>query len=169
MKLLRLAIFNYKSIDPKGISVDFRNGFSALVGRNNAGKSNIIETVAILFGSKNPRYLKFGPEAFNSASQSLVIEAEIAGLDWGVGKQLGLSDQQCAMLTKSSKKDGCNPGNILMRLTVPPCTPDAEEDTPNDDESEETEARQTFQLFLANINEVKRKNDDIRKALVKYV
>lgn len=54
MRLSRIAIKNYKSIAPAGIEVRFRDRFVALVGKNNAGKSNVLEAVGLLLVPKNP-------------------------------------------------------------------------------------------------------------------
>ena len=57
MKLDRITIKNFKSISPNGIEIGFKSGLVVLVGKNNAGKSNILEAAGLLFGNKNPRYV----------------------------------------------------------------------------------------------------------------
>ncbi|GEM_PF-742756 len=164
MRLRRVSIRNFKSIPPRGVDVTFRNRLVVLVGKNNAGKSNILEALSLLFGAKNPRYIRLGPESYNDPSQQMVIEAEFQGLTWAHGKKLGLSDRQCGSLMHSGKRVATSPGCMTFRLTCPPVEPEA-----TDEESEEDVlGRQTFQVFLANRYEVK-KNEDLRKATVAHL
>lgn len=172
MKLTRVSIKNYKSISPEGIEIRFRERFISLVGKNNAGKSNVLDAISLLFGQKNPRYLHIESSAFNDPAFPIEIEVEIDGADYGTGKSLGLSDAQCHMLTKTDKKGEKVPEHITLRLRVPSGAnsgEEADEPEPSAAEgSELEEEKQTFSLYLANHHEVKR-NEDIRKALVKYL
>lgn len=133
MKLQRVSIKNFKSIPPTGVEIAFRNGLLVLVGKNNAGKSNIIEATSVLLGTKNPRYVPFPIESFNDPTQPIVLEAEFTGLSWGDGKSLGLSNPQCGSLMHEGKRVETEPGHVTFRLTVPPVTGDEAE---NDSESE---------------------------------
>lgn len=164
MRIKRFTIKNFKSIPPKGITLEFRERFCVLVGKNNAGKSNILEAIGLLFGSKNPRYLRLEQDNYNDLSQPIVIEAELEGLNWGNGKALGLSDKQCGSLMHEGKRVETSPGCITFRLTCPPVA--EEPDSPEDDDDES--AKQTFGVFLANRHELKR-NEELRKAAVKHL
>ncbi|PIS38410.1 MAG: hypothetical protein COT35_00940 [Nitrospirae bacterium CG08_land_8_20_14_0_20_52_24] len=172
MKLTRVSIKNYKSISPEGIEIRFRERFIGLVGKNNAGKSNVLDAISLLFGQKNPRYLQIESSAFNDPASPIDIEAEIEGVDFGAGKSIGLSDKQCHMLTKVDKKGEKVPEHITLRLRVPPGAIGGEEANESEpsatEEPAQEEEKQTFALYLANNHEVKR-NEDIRKALVKYL
>jgi hypothetical protein len=46
---------------------------------------------------------------------------EFSGLQWGDGAKLGLSQAQCAMLTKPAK--GTEPGNLSSNVFIPPIDP----------------------------------------------
>lgn len=164
MRIKRFTIKNYKSIGAEGVTIEFRDKFCVLVGRNNAGKSNILEAIGLLFGPRNPRYVQIGPEAYNDPSQPIVIEAELEGLTWNDGKALGLSDQQCAMLMHEGKKVSTKPGSVVFRLTCPP----AEEVTEDAEEGEEGPAKQTFEVELADHYPMKR-NEAFRKAAVRHL
>lgn len=168
MKLQRIAIKNYKSISPAGIEIEFRSGVVVLVGKNNAGKSNILEAVGLLFGNKNPRYVPIPPERFNDPTQPIVIEAEVSDLTWGDGRKVGLSDRQCGSLTHVGKRVETAPGRVTLRLTVPQVEEDNGEDSEGDDQEGDSEAKREFEVFLANRHEMKR-NEDFRKALVKHI
>jgi putative ATP-dependent endonuclease of the OLD family len=54
--LSRLYIKNYRSI--KELDLAFARGKNVLVGRNNAGKSNIIRAVDLVLGESNPTYFR---------------------------------------------------------------------------------------------------------------
>ncbi len=166
-RLARFLVNNFKSISPDGVEIVFRDRLVILVGKNNSGKSNLLEGLGLLFGSKNPRYLQVEPEVFNDPAKPIIVEAEFERLDWGQGVAIGLSETQCGMLTKGGK--GAQAGHLTLRLTVPAIDGDGAADegaeVPNE---EEPEPRQTFEFLLANRNDVK-KNEEFRKALIKYI
>ncbi|MHA4844524.1 ATP-dependent nuclease [Flavitalea antarctica] len=56
MYLSRLKIKNYRSI--KQLDLRFKKGKNVIVGKNNAGKSNIIKAINILLGENSPTYAK---------------------------------------------------------------------------------------------------------------
>ena len=169
MKLQRVSIKNFKSIPPTGIEIAFRKGLLALVGKNNAGKSNIIEATSLLFGTKNPRYVLFPIESFNDPTQPIVLEAEFTGLSWGDGKSLGFSDPQCGSLMHEGKRVETEPGHVTFRLTVPPVGGNEDEnDAENEDGEEPDVPKRTFEVFLAKRHELKR-NEQFRLALLKYM
>lgn len=56
MHLSRLYIKNYRSI--KELDLTFGKGKNVLVGRNNAGKSNIIRAINLILGETVPTYAK---------------------------------------------------------------------------------------------------------------
>lgn len=56
MYLSRLRIKNYRSI--KNLDLKFKKGKNVIVGKNNAGKSNIIKAINILLGESSPTYQK---------------------------------------------------------------------------------------------------------------
>ncbi len=56
MYLSRLYVKNYKSI--KELDIKFLKGKSVIIGRNNAGKSNIIKAIDIILGEGSPTYAK---------------------------------------------------------------------------------------------------------------
>lgn len=58
----RLIIRNYRSIEY--IDLKFQNGMNLIVGKNNAGKSNIVSALNLLFGDKYPTYLTFEDKDF---------------------------------------------------------------------------------------------------------
>jgi hypothetical protein len=167
MKLDRITIKNFKSISPTGVEIIFNSGLAVLVGKNNAGKSNILEACELLLGNKNPRYVSIPPESFNDPSQKLMIEVEFSDLTWGDGRQLGLSDTQCGSLTHEGKRVQTAAGHVTLRLTAPsPSSGDGESD--DDDSDDKAERKRSFEVFLANRHELKR-NEAFRQALVKLL
>lgn len=56
MYLSRLLIKNYKSI--KELDLGFGKGKNVIVGRNNAGKSNIVKAIDLILGESSPTYEK---------------------------------------------------------------------------------------------------------------
>lgn len=56
MFLSRLIIKNYRSI--ANIDLSLKKGKNIIVGRNNAGKSNIVKAIDLILGENSPTYLK---------------------------------------------------------------------------------------------------------------
>ncbi len=56
MHLSKLIISNYRSI--KQLSLTFEQGKNVIVGKNNAGKSNIIKAIDLILGESSPTYQK---------------------------------------------------------------------------------------------------------------
>lgn len=56
MYLSRLIVKNYRSI--RGLDLKFEQGKNIIVGRNNAGKSNIVKAVDLLLGESSPTWNK---------------------------------------------------------------------------------------------------------------
>jgi putative ATP-dependent endonuclease of OLD family len=57
MYLSRLYIENFRSI--KNIDLQFSQGKNVIIGRNNAGKSNIIKAIDLVLGENSPDYNKY--------------------------------------------------------------------------------------------------------------
>lgn len=76
MKLLRVRIKNYRSIK----SLDFQPGMlCALVGENNAGKSNVLRALHIILGESWPSERMFSEEDFHNHDTSKDITIEVWG------------------------------------------------------------------------------------------
>lgn len=73
MKIARVHIENYRSIK----SLDFSpNGYCALIGENNAGKSNVLKAINLVLGETWPTDRTFSEEDFNeyNTSNDIVIQ-----------------------------------------------------------------------------------------------
>jgi putative ATP-dependent endonuclease of the OLD family len=163
MHLVRCEIANYRSIPPRGVVLNPARDGVVLVGKNNAGKSNIIDALGLILGPKNPRFIGIDETDFFDPSLPLKVEIEFAGCDWGTAKQLGLSDAQChALKHESSGKVRRDPGHITARLTISPEGPVEDE---NDDDSK---TGRDFVLLLGNYHEVKR-TEPVRTRLARLV
>jgi putative ATP-dependent endonuclease of OLD family len=74
MRITELTIKNYRSFDPVGQIIKFPTAHCALVGKNNAGKSNIFSALNLVLGAKNPAYIKFEEDDyFDINFQSLIL------------------------------------------------------------------------------------------------
>ncbi len=73
MKISRVHIENYRSIK----SLDFSpNNYCALIGENNAGKSNILKAINLVLGETWPTDRTFTEEDFNeyNTANNIVIQ-----------------------------------------------------------------------------------------------
>ena len=77
MRVTSIKISNYRSFDVAGQTITFAAPVCVLVGRNNAGKSNILRALEILLGPKSIGYLKFTDDDFHDASHPIEILAKI--------------------------------------------------------------------------------------------
>lgn len=158
MHLSRISIENFKSIPPRGIHLQLSEGVTVLLGKNNAGKSNILEAVDVMLGSKNPVYRGYGDNQYHDIEKPIRITLEFADLSFGDGRQVGLSEKQAGMLmSKSTKRTHRSPGHMTFELTIPPLM--------GDDEASES---RSLIIYLANDHEVRR-TEDIRKVTARYL
>ncbi|MDD4714794.1 MAG: AAA family ATPase [Candidatus Absconditabacteria bacterium] len=65
MYISNICIENYRNFD--SISVDFRDGINLLTGHNNAGKSNLLRALAIIFDSSSRKQLSIN-DIYNNIS-----------------------------------------------------------------------------------------------------
>jgi len=80
MKLECLRIKNFRSIKEE-IKVNFSKNKTVLVGQNNAGKTNIILALDILFGGKYPTYYSLEKEDFFDPERPTEIEAKLSEIN----------------------------------------------------------------------------------------
>ena len=80
MRLTKLAIKNYRSFDPMGQEILFPAFHSALVGKNNAGKTNIFNALNLVLGNKNPAYLRFEEDDYFDSSKPIEIQVVISDI-----------------------------------------------------------------------------------------
>src|SRR5260370_42489157 len=62
MKLTKLHIINYRSIE--SLELKFPSYYSALCGKNNSGKTNIVKSIRSLFKEENPYFEDDEPVIF---------------------------------------------------------------------------------------------------------
>lgn len=164
MRLGKLQVRNFRSIDAAGIVIEPRNSMVLLVGKNNAGKSTIADALYLLLSSKNPRYASFAEGDYNDPAKPIELSAEFEGLQWGDGAQLGLSPAQCAMLTRPAK--GAEPGKLCINVFVPPLQAAAVDGDTADEDTEQDKKTCTVSLAVKN---VVRRAEPIRAKLVKCI
>ena len=90
MFLNRLIVKNYRSI--KFLDLKFIKGKNVIIGRNNAGKSNIVKAIGLVLGEQNPAYSKYenvketdffswkeenGNELIQKSANEIIIYCEI--------------------------------------------------------------------------------------------
>jgi len=166
MRLRKLHIKNFRSIDATGIVIAPRNSVAVFVGKNNAGKSNILEAIQLLLGSKNPRYASFVEADYNDSKKPIEFCIEFEGLQWGDGAKLGLSQVQCAVLTKSSR--GAQPGNLAINVVVPALHSSENIEVAESADDVDRETKKTCTITLGG-KQVVQRSEPIRAKLVRCV
>ncbi len=89
-KLHKLSIENYRSIGEAPIEIEFRRDTPLiLIGENNAGKSNIIRAIELMFGEYHPAFRKLEDyDHFNrDKNNSVHIKATVVGFQGRLGRQ----------------------------------------------------------------------------------
>ncbi|MFA4852802.1 MAG: AAA family ATPase, partial [Bacteroidales bacterium] len=79
--LYALKISNYKSFGFDTQELIFQSNKIVLIGKNNAGKTNIITALDILIGSRHPKYINIDENAFNDITKPITIELTILSTD----------------------------------------------------------------------------------------
>jgi|SRR5690554_956462 len=89
-KLQRLIIENFRSIGEDTVMIDFpENKPVILIGENNAGKSNVIRALELMFGEFHPKFKKLDDfDHFGRCTENEIrIKAEVQGLVNTMGYQ----------------------------------------------------------------------------------
>lgn len=80
MRIGYIRIKNFRSIEDE-ITVNLSPNKTVIVGQNNAGKTNIITALDILFGERYPTYYPLEEKDFFNPKETLEIEAKIVEID----------------------------------------------------------------------------------------
>lgn len=164
MRITKLTIKNYRSFDINSQIIHFPTFHSALVGKNNTGKTNIFNALNLVLGNKNPAYSRFEEEDYFDSTHPLEVEIVISDITATDKGQLftipNLTKQQQGALN-SKVGDGSADITFLLRKNY--------EYVPADESGEETENTQdAFEIKLWGFN-VFRKKEDIRKSVIKML
>jgi predicted ATP-dependent endonuclease of OLD family len=68
----QLIVKGYRSL--KDVSIRFRPGINVLVGKNNAGKTNIIRAIDLVLGEKWPTYVEVEDRDFYCSSDGSSVD-----------------------------------------------------------------------------------------------
>ena len=165
MRLTKLVVTNFRSIQgPVQITVPSRH--IALVGSNNAGKSNIVAALDWVLGSRTPYNLRASQDDYFSSSKPVVIEAtlgDIAADDKRRLMAVATNQRQRGALAKKDSPE------ITLTLTIPAVEPaEAGTDDAEDDEDSASPTRPTLLVNLWGFT-VHQKTTDLRRTLAQVV
>jgi len=169
MRVTKLHIKNYKSFSGSAEPIVFHTPHSLLVGKNNAGKSNILSALQLLLGSKNPYYIKLPEEDFFDVSSPVEIQLVIGDITENDKQELfslpNLTKQQKGALSSKNLED------IEIIFSFQHSLQDGVEEAETS-ESSETEAgdqqQRQFEIKLWGFT-IHRKIEDIRFALIRML
>jgi len=80
MKIYKLRVQNYKSFKDEQV-LNLYGSRYALIGRNNSGKSSLINAIHLILGSKDPRYMNLDETYYFDSSKELLIEITLVTND----------------------------------------------------------------------------------------
>lgn len=168
MQITKLKIRNYKSFGESSGPINFYGPHSLLVGKNNAGKSNILSALGLLLGGKNPNYIKLAEEDFFDGSKPVEIKLFFGNFTdqdkQGLFSLPNLTQRQKGALSSKNLQD------IEIAFSFQHFLQNDVEEEHNT-ESSETEAEQQqrqFELKLWGFT-VHKKIEDIRFALIRML
>ncbi|MBI2042716.1 MAG: AAA family ATPase [Candidatus Nealsonbacteria bacterium] len=162
MQITQLQIKNYKSFGDSSDLINFYGPHSLLVGKNNAGKSNILSALGLLLGTKNPNYIKLVKEDFFDSSKPIRIQLVLGNFtDQDKQELFGLPNlikQQRGAL--SSK----NPEDIEITFSFQYSVQNGAEAASGQEEQQQSQ----FELKLWGFA-VRRKIEETRFALIRIL
>jgi putative ATP-dependent endonuclease of OLD family len=88
-RLKKITIENFRSIGEEPVKIEFPTEYpTILLGENNAGKSNIIRAIELMFGEYHPKYKKLDNyDHFNRQETTKIsIDAEVSGFESRLGR-----------------------------------------------------------------------------------
>lgn len=88
-RLKKITIENFRSIGEEPVEIEFPTEYpTILLGENNAGKSNIIRAIELMFGEYHPKYKKLDNyDHFNRQETTKIsIDAEVSGFESRLGR-----------------------------------------------------------------------------------
>ncbi len=158
-----MKITNFRSIGGTiEIAVPSRN--LALVGSNNAGKSNIVAGLDWVLGSRTPWALHAERDDFFDPNSPIVIKATIGDIIE--------SDKRTLMPIATKKQQGAlskkTDASITLVLTVPPLEGDLDEDADTSEADEPSATKPKLDIDLWGFA-VYRKTVDCRRKLIQTV
>ncbi len=164
MRITEITIKNYRSFDVTGQKIFFPTIHCALVGKNNSGKSNILNALNILLGSKSPAYIRFEEDDYFDSTQPIEIEIKIADIV-GSDKENLFAIPTLTVQQRGALNAKINDGSAEIIFFLRKNLNRSREET----ETEEArEAEDTFDIKLWGFN-VYRKKEEVRKSLVKMI
>lgn len=121
MYLSRLIVKNYRSI--RNLDLKFEQGKNIIVGRNNAGKSNIVKAVDLLLGETSPTWNKSDNVTDNdfysgNTDSSIFIWCELNRIKDGEGnlEPLDFSDLANSAVARIVQGDRRNPSRYSIQI-----------------------------------------------------
>lgn len=114
MKIFQLKVKNYKSFKDEQILSLFGSRY-ALIGRNNSGKSSLINAIHLVLGSKDPRYMNLDETFYYDVNQELLIEVTLVTTDLNDIWDLPTTKKNKGIFAGKFKKD---PMSAQITLTI---------------------------------------------------
>jgi putative ATP-dependent endonuclease of OLD family len=165
VRLVKITIQNFRSIAGK-VTVEVPSRHIALVGANNAGKSNIISAIDWVLGNRTPFQLRASEDDFFDRSKQIVIEATLGGVnakDKVQLMQLATNQQQRGALSKTDDPQ------VVLTVVIPPAAAEHDDSAGDGDaDDEESVTKPSLQVKLWGFKTY-RKQKEIRRELVSLV
>jgi len=104
MKLYQLRLKNFKSFRDEQILNLYASRY-ALIGRNNSGKSSIINAINLILGTKDPRYITLDETYYYDTTEELLIELTLVTNDLNLIWDLPTAKKNKGIFAGKFKKD----------------------------------------------------------------
>ncbi len=113
MRIRRIVISNYRSIPPEGLALDLSEGLTVLVGRNNTGKTNVVQALDLVLGRGNPAYATLTEDDSHDPAQPVRVEIEMEGLD-SAAVYAGASAKEITQKQAHALLNGAPSGEVTL-------------------------------------------------------
>lgn len=114
MKIYQLRVKNYKSFKDEQV-LNLYGSRYALIGRNNSGKSSLINAIHLILGTKDPRYMNLDETYYFDSSKELLIEITLVTNDMKEIWDLPTAKKNKGIFASKFKND---PMSAQITLTI---------------------------------------------------
>jgi predicted ATPase len=150
MRFKTIQIINYKSFLDSGV-IDLSPGFNVIVGKNDAGKSSLIEALSLQLNMNNPhRSLLTIPDVASSFEQSSTTRASVEITQEELAKILSRHQSFC--FSRHNGEEHITTGNRIQSVLANPEIFVGERTGPNFNWLEANISTETIWLKVQNLN-----------------
>lgn len=168
MKISKISISNFRSFGPDTVEIMFSSSKTALIGKNNSGKTNILTALDIVLGNKDPRYHKMIEKDYFDSSKPLQVEVQMTFSGDSEIYTLAIPKKHKDILYSKFKKDPLTAFVSLIYKDSLKAESEEETEEKAENEVEPTKKESKFTILAGGIA-IHTKIPDVRKSICRFV